>query len=87
MHPELLRAVMLDRQERLLRQGEFRGHHYRPLPRRQGRRVLFSRPRARIGRALVSIGSRLAASGPGGSERRSQTPDPQSLGGQSVAVR
>jgi hypothetical protein len=88
MHPDLLRAVMLDRQQRLLHQGEFRGHEYLGSLRRQRpARTSYSRVRTWVGRVLVSAGSRLAGPVPNGFEFRNQAQESQSLGGQQAAVR
>jgi hypothetical protein len=88
MHPELLRAVMLERQQRFTHQAEFHGHEFHGSLRRQRpAHTLSSRARARMGHVLVSLGSRLAAAGPTGSELRGQAPDTQSLGGRQAVVR
>jgi hypothetical protein len=88
MHPELLRAVMLERQQRFQHPAEFPEHQFH-VSRRPQRptHTLLSRARARVGNVLVSVGSRLAAVGPPGSELRGEAGDTQSLGGRQAVVR
>ncbi len=69
MHPDLLIALARERQQEFRRHHEFRELEHGAIPdRSRAGPHRFLRTRARIGRILVSVGSRLAEPGPNGLE-------------------